>query len=115
MKTLFFAALTIVLFLSTTSLSQSKNPDGTSPSFHITPSIDWGNYKLSSESTELKSKFGFILLMKVPVSDGITISPFYRQSSVGMEVKQLVNNRMQSVDSNYNFYSTGLTISFYLD
>ena len=115
MKTLFFAALAIVLFLSSSSLSQSKNPDGTSPSFHITPSIDWGNYKLESETTELKSKFGFILLMKVPVSDGITISPFYRQTSIGMEIKQPVNNIMKLVNSNYNFYSTGFTISFYLD
>lgn len=114
MKAIIFVC-TFVFILFSNLPAQSKNPDGKSPSFHITPSLDWGNHTLLSETDEFKSKLGFEFLMKIPVSDGITISPFYRLKSIGMSVRQPVNNIMKEVDSDYNFYSTGFTLSFYLD
>lgn len=73
MKTLYMiAVLFLIAFLFTSVYAQ--NADGNNPSLHFTPYY-------SSYSVELPSQFNYKVMLKIPLSESFTVSPFYHHSN----------------------------------
>ena len=114
MKTTIIMAAILFSIFSNQTFSQTNNPDGKAPSFHISPILNWGNYDINSNPTELKTKFSFLIMVKYPITDVVTITPFYEQNSFSLSTTQTVNRITTTTDGNISIMKAGITFSFYL-
>jgi hypothetical protein len=94
----------------------AQNPDGRKPSLHFTPYIS--NYSITDNITgqpvgTFETTFNFELMLKVPVNQNITLSPFYRSYSL----KSTYYPYWPYYPSGANSVSTsyGFTLSYYFD
>lgn len=100
--------LFLVMILSV-SAQFNENPDGSSPSLHITPFVNTGsiyesfivNHSTVEKEYQLAGNFNISARLKIPVSNTITISPF----------AEYANLKYSNFDSRVT--RLGATFSFY--
>jgi hypothetical protein len=109
------------------------NPDGDRPSLHITPYFTGGEFSYKSHAplingnipldtenlifkTPYDLNFGLHVLLKFPLNNNLTISPFFVNETYnyGVIVDQVQNNA-KKLEINYTTkeYKGGATISIY--
>ena len=112
--------LITILLVSTIMFAQSKensNPDGDRVSVHLTPFFVSGYNEVSAEgNTETNnfiSEFNLKLLIKMPLSNNITIAPFATTDNFSYE-KEITTGRFPVTGKfSYFFTKVGATLSFY--
>lgn len=104
-------ALILVCMISIMAFTQEKNPDGEKVSIHLTPFFSSQTYK-SFDGFEKKEDpfFNFNLMLKVPLSDRITVSPFYQHGKSKYDVS-FQADKVYSMENSYNNF--GATFSYY--
>ena len=98
------------------------NPDGTSPSIHISPFLSWGSLiheydKVIFGESEYPSKLGVNISVKFPFSRTTTISFLYGYEDKAYIYKPKNNNSVTSLaeEGNGSNHYLGATFSLYLD
>ena len=121
-----------VLFIYSLSFAQendykevSHNPDGNSPSLHITPYLSWGrvnNNILKPKTTNYgevvyAEKLDFNVTFKVPLTRTFTLSFIYEYRNQNYEYMPIENDYVNSVreSGTGSLNIIGATFSFYFD
>lgn len=84
-------------------IKAQTNPDGEQPSIHFTPYTQLG---ISD------GEFCFNVLLKIPITETLTVSPFYEEFSI--DTRQDISDRVR-IGSLLKQTKFGATISFYFD
>jgi len=86
-----------------------KNPDGERISLHLTPYFNSGShYNNNNLIYNYQPTFSFNVLLKIPVTNRLTIAPFYQQQSFDQEPSK--DNIYKILDQQTK---TGMTLSIY--
>lgn len=99
----------VIILLTSTIIFSQKNPDGDDISFHFTPFFIGGSQtypmlniynQLDEKEKKIDDQLNFNLMVKIPFSKDITISPFYETFNYAKLAK---------------LHKYGVTFSFYLE
>jgi hypothetical protein len=106
----------LLLLVLLTGFSYAQNADGINPSLHLSLYTTSGNIKATLMATtitpsatqeqDITGNLNFSLLLKIPLSNAITLSPFLRYES--FEYGSVLHYKANS-------YDYGATLSFYIE
>jgi len=104
----------LTLVVLSINLFAQSNPDGDAVSFHLSPYISSGGESVDDEEVaDYSGNYGILLLIKFPLNQAITLSPFYEYTT--FSYTSTIAGSIDNVTFKRRETKAGFTISLYVD